>query len=543
MTANETKHKTKVESNRLLNRLVCLPLHPFLLPLLLVIAAFGDVRDQVLPEELIPTVVIVEVISAGVLLLFWGLSRNWSRSAIACSLAVGLFMWCYVWVACPLDALSTKVCGQHAAAWLSLTVFAALSSTCVLAVFKTRWIFRRRQFTVDHCALSSALNIVALVLCITNTTLLVMHVLDEEQKTAPYVHEFNTAFDNVSLNTLSRKPDVYYVIVDGFANPNTMKEFFNCTEDKLFRFLEHRGFYVVPEACSNYDRTEFSLTSSLSMQFINSIPDRVGKNSQHLNLFCRVIQNSAVLRLFRRLGYRFYNVSTGASATGYMPSADRNFTCTFYNYFSVAMARLTPIDKCISVPRDMIAEMRLCAWRSLSQIVQMPKPKFVLVHTEISHAPPIFDDKGHRLPLPPGFFLTNWGTRSEYAGQWRFSQDKLISWLSRLMASYKPDEQPIIIIQSDHGPNVELGDVIGKDNTWYNQRMRILNAYYFPGDKRRSLYPTITPVNSFRVLFNDYFQAKLPLLPDKVWCSPNYALPYNWSDVRSKIRFPAKQQS
>jgi hypothetical protein len=60
---------------------------------------------------------------------------------------------------------------------------------------------------------------------------------------------------------------------------------------------------------------------------------------------------------------------------------------------------------------------------------------------------------------------------------------------------------PIIILQGDHG--------LRKDN-----RYLIFNAYHLPGDGSRLLYPSITPVNSFRLVFNAYFGAHTPLLPD-----------------------------
>jgi len=43
--------------------------------------------------------------------------------------------------------------------------------------------------------------------------------------------------------------------------------------------------------------------------------------------------------------------------------------------------------------------------------------------------------------------------------------------------------------------------------------MGILNAYYFP-DANPGLYPRITPVNSFRLLFQTYFGEDLNLLED-----------------------------
>ena len=45
-------------------------------------------------------------------------------------------------------------------------------------------------------------------------------------------------------------------------------------------------------------------------------------------------------------------------------------------------------------------------------------------------------------------------------------------------------------------------------------RLSILNAYYVNDQAKSSLYPSITPVNSFRVIFNSLFNTKIPLLDD-----------------------------
>jgi hypothetical protein len=67
--------------------------------------------------------------------------------------------------------------------------------------------------------------------------------------------------------------------------------------------------------------------------------------------------------------------------------------------------------------------------------------------------------------------------------------------------------KPIIIIQGDHG---FWGDA--------DKRLPILNAYYLPEkDVSGLLYPTITPVNSFRVILNTYFNGQFELLPDKIY--------------------------
>jgi hypothetical protein len=78
---------------------------------------------------------------------------------------------------------------------------------------------------------------------------------------------------------------------------------------------------------------------------------------------------------------------------------------------------------------------------------------------------------------------------------------------------------PVIIIQGDHGPWLQPTD----------KRMRILAALYLPGHEEQ-LYPTITPVNFFRVVFNSYFGGDYELLEDVSYFSPVPKL-YNFSEV------------
>jgi hypothetical protein len=66
----------------------------------------------------------------------------------------------------------------------------------------------------------------------------------------------------------------------------------------------------------------------------------------------------------------------------------------------------------------------------------------------------------------------------------------------------------VIILQGDHG----IGDVM-------KNKMSILNAYYLPGGGDEGLYPTISPVNTFRVVFNEYFGEQYGLLEDKSFYS------------------------
>jgi hypothetical protein len=91
------------------------------------------------------------------------------------------------------------------------------------------------------------------------------------------------------------------------------------------------------------------------------------------------------------------------------------------------------------------------------------------------------------------------------------------------------DTPPVIILQGDHGPGAHLDWEIPSDLV-VRERYSILNAYLVPEETRSLLYPEITPVNSFRALFDGTFGADLPLLEDRVYFTPEAAL-YRFLDV------------
>jgi hypothetical protein len=88
---------------------------------------------------------------------------------------------------------------------------------------------------------------------------------------------------------------------------------------------------------------------------------------------------------------------------------------------------------------------------------------------------------------------------------------------------------PIIILQGDHGPGAYLhwGSL---EQTIPAERFGILNAYYFPSQNYTHLYPSISPVNSFRVLFDQFFGADYPLLPDRHYYS-SWSYPFDFTEV------------
>ena len=99
---------------------------------------------------------------------------------------------------------------------------------------------------------------------------------------------------------------------------------------------------------------------------------------------------------------------------------------------------------------------------------------------------------------------------------------------------------PVIMVQGDEGP---YPPGTGRDTfawrtanrTQLLQKTGILNAYYLPGADPRVLYPRISPVNSFRVVFNTYFGTSLPLLPDRTLRHVSDQQPFMFDDITAQL--------
>ena len=146
----------------------------------------------------------------------------------------------------------------------------------------------------------------------------------------------------------------------------------------------------------------------------------------------------------------------------------------------------------------------------------MPGPKFIFVHILAPHNPFVFGPQGEYLNRTTPFTLnddvdamdTN-SYISGYTGQVTYLNRRVLETVNQILD--RSATPPVIIIQGDHGSP--------RTPEW---NMTILNGYYLPGEGNRFLYSSISPVNTFRVIFNAYFGGKLEILPDQACDAPIY---------------------
>jgi hypothetical protein len=154
---------------------------------------------------------------------------------------------------------------------------------------------------------------------------------------------------------------------------------------------------------------------------------------------------------------------------------------------------------------------------SLSQIPKTDETKFVFAHIGSPHRPFVFGPNGEVLNWEPSYLRG-------YPDQINFLNKRVLEVIESILEL--STDPPIIILQADHGALMHVGQ---------EGRMAILNAYYFPDKNYSALYKSISPVNSFRVIFNQFFGQDFRLLEDLSLYS-DYLDPINYSPIiESKV--------
>ena len=154
-------------------------------------------------------------------------------------------------------------------------------------------------------------------------------------------------------------------------------------------------------------------------------------------------------------------------------------------------------------------------FKKLADLKRGKSPNFVFAHMLAPHTPFVFTQDGKFKTKEQLKLLTR---EQNYLDQLIYANSQIQALIDNLLAR---DKKPIIIIQADEGPfpNRYLADEAGFD--WHKatdqelrQKFRILNSIYFPNKQYENLYKDMTPVNTFRLIFNQYFGKDFPLLPD-----------------------------
>jgi len=318
-------------------------------------------------------------------------------------------------------------------------------------------------------------------------------------------------------------PDVYYIVLDSHTRSDALMQDYKLDNSPYINELRDIGFYIADCSRTNYDYTQGAIVSALNMDYLMNLgPYLKALNSKDIWI---LLKQSRVRQLFENAGYKTVAFDTGyewsrlEDADIYMSLGSDSYAMQKVNPFEAMLIKSTAFliltDSQNQILRSQFQEVNFpysfhvntenFILEQLPQISNDPVPTFTFVHLLIPHVPFVFSPDGS-VVSDPLFYngKLSWPGDDQhrilgYSNQVQFIDRKIVDIVKTILAQSKTP--PIIVIHGDHG----LLDA---------NRYEIINAYYLPGERSKSLYPTITPVNSFRIIFDKYFGTDYELLPD-----------------------------
>ncbi len=294
------------------------------------------------------------------------------------------------------------------------------------------------------------------------------------------------------LNNITTKPDIYFIILDGYTSFSGLQKHWNFDNGELKKFLVNYGFFVAENGKTIYNVTNYSIASTFNMAELNIDTTDLYAKSSYLSL-AELIKNNIVVKRFYGLGYDFINLS-------FFDILDKK---KFYQdiYFlkkgNIYQAR-TIYGHIYEIYNENTADManiNLDIFNRLRTIRSTfnEKPKFIYAHIMMPHPPFYFDAEGNKTDFS---YANDNKNKDNYLEQLKYCNKLLMETLNSILNS--TEEPPIIVVQGDHG----FRAFEGRDKS--EIEFSVLNCYYFPDKDYSLLTDSSETINTFRVIFNKY---------------------------------------
>lgn len=416
----------------------------------------------------------------------------------------------------------------------------------------------RDTVAADLNVILNAFALTLIIFPIYNITINEYNSYEESKKLSGI---FSEAVIDESKIDVKKLPNIFHICLDEYAREDVLRELYDCDNGEFIKALRQRGFFVADKSRTNYCYTDLSLISTFNMDYLDNMTQKLSitESVDRSAAARKLLFGNAVFKGLKKAGYKIITFNTNETYTSindsdiyYSPFSGALLNAFYYNM----LINMTPAPvalKLLSInayfffdPADQHRKAVLYPFEKIDEIKNYEFPYMACLWIDCPHPPFVFDDKGRNIvAMKKGMAeIDRWAIESDedrlnyranFRMQLKFISQKVIEMIDKIIAGSK--RPPIIILQADHGPAslFEFEKMPG-DIITFKERFAILNAYYMPEaiTKKPAFYETITPVNTFRIIFNEALKTDFKLLEDKCFHSI-WLKPYKYVDVSNKF--------
>jgi hypothetical protein len=518
-----------------------LPVYPFLFAAHPVLSLLLNNVSKVPLPDMVPPLLLIESGVLVVLLAARALCGSWRRAALHTLLIVLLILFLQRFE----DGL-VLVFRDGVNIWL----------LCGIWFLLLWWVWRLiRRHEGNLRATTLALNVGAVLFLAVPVLGVGWHSWQVSKVRSAAVEAVNRPVPELKLPAGGVAPDIWYIVLDRYARADVLKALYDFDNSEFLGRLSENGFQVLENSTANYQRTAHSLASSLNLDYLDAAAEVTGKRSPDWGLLYQLLEDNKVWRALKKVGYDYLHFGSWWSPTAANSFADRNFVWKVVPTFQrFLISQSLPGRLAGAAGLATLDERWLQCERVTSKFTELVKlattgsddPRFVFAHFLMPHPPYVVRSNGTCLTES---VARQRSRRDNYIDQVKYTNHKLLALVSAIRR--QQDRPAIIILQADEGPwpSRIAGDehTVGMDTTpvkWKSltdqelrEKQAIFHAIYLPEGSKQILLPsTLTPVNTFRLIFRHWFNADQPALDDRnyIYLDNNHVL--GFEDVTRRLR-------
>ena len=321
----------------------------------------------------------------------------------------------------------------------------------------------------------------------------------------------------------AEKPNVYHIILDEYTDNEILTKKFGYNNEKFLEFLNNNGFYMHDKLFSTFGGTVKELNVILNMEYPKKLR-WMSEDYESLN-------NNKVMSIFSNQDYsvietnsmmRWKNFSDVDTKLCY----DTNFINS--EFLDQVLGKSIIRYFLEKYQQDTRRDTVRCTFNVLNEItLKTDGPKYVFSHVYVPHPPFLFGPNGENV-IPDRreiSGLQSWENPQGYVNQLIYATNEITVVIKNIV---KNDPNAIIIVQGDTG-TLTGTDISKKTMKEIYQAHSILYAVRIP-DVEDSDY--MIPVNTYRIIFNNYFNMNYDYLEYHSYLVDNDG---NMEDITKKL--------
>jgi len=514
------------------------PLHSLFLSLYPICYLYSQNAMYIDPAQTLRPLAISLGFTVLFLLGFRLILRDWQRAGLLASLIVGLF-FSFGHVATLIGPVMVDQGIPFKESYLGVAWIFGFLTLSFVVVLKGR-----SQSATSSLNLASVLLLVVPLMSIIMITAGKANPSARELQALANLRGDASALPMTGTGTLTGLPDIYFIILDGYARADVLQESYGYDNTGFIEALARRGFYIADQSRSNYLSTSYSLNSTLNLVYFQDLPTGINRTARY-NL-----QTNYVSEFLRERGYRVvvFDSGTGNTNNQYYdtfvtPGESATRQTLAINPFEILLLRTTlgrllvasnednshnksageafraSVNQELARSRERINH----AFTHLPDYAAQKGNFFLFAHIYSPHVPFLYGPDGEELEYHGdpnvNWYLVHPDHYAEYYGyQIDYLNKTVLETIDRIQqSSTKP---VVIILQADHGDDFLL-DWEHPTSDGVDARSSILNAIYYSDGSYEDLYRSMTSVNTFRLVFNHWFGTRYPVLQDKTLFHPH----------------------